>query len=114
MDHLYGFYTTVLQEYVLHFLFYRVLIHLYFNSAENTANLNEYFRTGYTNALGSAQVPRAFDRFAIAIDFEEVRGGPTTDVHPSMNIEDQNADPTLRAIVLGYWAGEEEGQCSVF
>jgi len=80
-----------------------------------TTELNTYFDMGYNTARTTSsdtRVQLSLGRYAIAINLEDVRGGPTTDVHPGMNALnpddiDPNNDPTLRAVVLGYWAGEE-------
>ena len=50
--------------------------------------------------------PRFNPRRAIALDYEQIRGGPTTNVHPRRNVDGLNPvedDPTLNAIVLGSW-----------
>lgn len=87
-----------------------------------TANLNSYFDMGYNTARttpSDTRVQLSLGRYAIAINLEDVRGGPTTDVHPGMNALNPdninpNDDPTLRAVVLGYWAGEEGCGTAVF
>jgi len=81
---------------------------------DSTTDLNNYFGAGYNTARNNpsdTRVQFSLGRYAIAINLEDVRGGPTTDVHPGMNALnpdniDPNNDPTLRAVVLGYWAGE--------
>ena len=89
---------------------------MYFDGMPATATqLNTYFGAGYVAARNDGndlRVQLSLGRYAIAINLEDVRGGPTTDVHPGMNALNPdninpNDDPTLRAVVLGYWAGEE-------
>ena len=88
---------------------------LYFNgtlpSNFTVAVFNESFWEGFTNQ--SNNLVRNFRgniRWpAIALDYEVIRGGPSTNVHPRRTADDDNLeqdDPTLNAVLLRSWPGE--------
>ena len=90
---------------------------LYIDDPMNAINLTDnqassYFLRGFRNSSAiTDNLVRMFSpnfnpRRAIALDYEQIRGGPTTNVHPRRTVEGLNAeddDPTLNAIVLGSW-----------
>ena len=78
----------------------------------NYGEVNTYFMTGFnsrsavTDNLVRMFSPRFSSRRAIALDYEQIRGGANTSVHPRRNVDGLNPvedDPTLNAIVLGSW-----------
>ena len=88
---------------------------LYFTGALpsnfTVTQFNQSFWAGFTS--GPNNLVRDFrdeSRWrAIALDYEIIRGGPTTNVHPRRTAEDDNRvedDPTLNAILLRSWPGE--------
>ena len=106
--------TYCLNRILYCFLCCRVLVQLYFNGTSPgfTVELfNQSFWDGFTSRpnnlvrdfRGSTRWP------AIALDYEVIRGGPSTNVHPRRTADDDNLvqdDPTLNAVLLGSWPGE--------
>ena len=84
---------------------------LYFESDVSVDAFNQSFWDGFTGRPnGLVRDFRGNTRWpAIALDYEVIRGGPTTNVHPRRNVDGDNNeedDPTLNAILLGSWPGE--------
>ena len=87
---------------------------LYFESLPVTV---EQFNQSFWNEFISQPIPNSLVRNfrgnvrwpAIALDYEVIRGGPTTNVHPRRTADDDNNvqdDPTLNAVLLRSWPGE--------
>ena len=82
----------------------------------SSADANTYFMNGFNSASRvTGNLVRMFSpgfnpKYAIALDYEQIRGGPTTNVHPRRNVDGLNPvedDPTLNAIVLGSWPSKD-------
>ena len=82
---------------------------LYFESLPvSVDDFNQSFWDGFTGrSNGLVRDFRDNTRWpAIALDYEVIRGGPTTNVHPRRNIGSEEDDPTLNAVLLRSWPGE--------
>ena len=87
---------------------------LYFNETSpdfTVALFNQSFWDGFrSRPINLVRDFRNEPRWqAIALDYEVIRGGPSTSVHPRRNADDANLfrdDPTLNAVLLRSWPGE--------
>ena len=84
---------------------------LYFESLPSGVSVdafNRAFLAGFTGRpISLVRDFRGDTRWpAIALDYEVIRGGPTTNVHPRRNVGSEEDDPTLNAVLLRSWPGE--------
>ena len=111
--------TCCLKRILYCFLCCRVLVQLYFNETSpgfTVALFNQSFWDGFRSRPNN--LVRDFrDNLrwpAIALDYEIIRGGPSTNVHPRRTADDDNRvqdDPTLNAVLLRSWP-DGKGLCA--
>ena len=91
---------------------------LYFNPMDRPVgppsfrDVDTAFNRGFSNSLANNSDSRAryfMERGAIGLNYDDVRGGPTTNVHPRRTIGSEEEDPTLNAVLLGSWPSKLGG-----